>query len=90
MERGEGRNSRQASPRPNAHRASQSIARHARPHDRRADPRDELGWLALTAVTWLACVLVGFLLAWCVMRPDYEPVSRAGWEAQTSAQGVAE
>lgn len=71
------------------HRASQSIARHARPYDYRADLRDELKGMALTALAFLACMAFGALLAWCVMCPDYEPVSRAEWDAMC-AQGATE
>lgn len=88
MEREKGRSRRQASPRPVPHRASQSIARHARPYDYRADLRDELKGMAVTALTWLACVAVGALLAWCVMCPDYQPITKAEWEAQLAAQGI--
>lgn len=89
METGKGRSRRQASPRPTPRRAGQSIARHARQHDYRADLRDELKGMALAAITWLACAAVGALLAWCAMCPDYEPISRAEWEAMC-LQGVVE
>ena len=44
--------------------------------------------MAVTALTWLACVAVGALLAWCVMCPDYQPITKAEWEAQLAAQGI--
>lgn len=85
MEREEGRSRRQASPRPAAHRASQSIAEC---YDYRTDLIDQLKGMALTALALLACAAMGTLLAWCIMCPDYQPVSKAEWEAQLAAQGV--
>lgn len=85
METGKGRSRRQASPRPAAHRASQSIAR---PYDYRADLIDQLRGMAWTALAFLACMAFGALLAWCIMCPDYQPVTQAEWEAQLAAQGI--
>ena len=83
MEREEVRSSRQASPRTNARGATASIARHGE----LADLRDRLWGLVCTLALWLLCVAVGTLMAWCVMCPDHQPVSRAEWEAM-EARGV--
>ncbi|MBR3326680.1 MAG: hypothetical protein IKG69_07095 [Atopobiaceae bacterium] len=85
MEREKGRNSRQASPRPTAHRAPTSIAR---PYDYRADLLDQIKGLALTALAWLIVAALGALMAWCLMCPDYHPISKAEWEAQLAARSV--
>ena len=44
--------------------------------------------MAWTALAFLACMAFGALLAWCVMCPDYQPVTQAEWEAQLAAQGI--
>lgn len=51
-----------------------------------ADLRDRLGGLAVTVLLWLVCAAVGALFAWCIMCPDYEPVSKAEWEAICAEQ----
>lgn len=82
MEREEGRNRRQARPRPNARRASTSIAN----YDYRADLRDRIVGLAVTALAWLLVMALGALMAWCLVCPSYHPISQAEWEAQLAAQ----
>ena len=81
------RNARPARRVPTRRHTNDSLTR---PYDYRADLRDELKGMAATALAWLACVALGALLAWCLMFPDYHPITKAEWEAQLAAQGVAE
>ena len=46
--------------------------------------------LAGTVFAWIMFAALGALLAWCLMFPDYHPITKAEWEAQLAAQGVAE
>mgnify|MGYP007070204456 CR=1 FL=1 len=49
-----------------------------------------LFWLSVLAVLAgiVAAMAVGALLAWCLMCPDCQPVTKAEWEAQLAAQGI--
>lgn len=81
------RNARPARRVPTRRHTNDSLTR---PYDYRADLRDELVGLAGTVFAWIMFAALGALLAWCLMFPDYHPITKAEWEAQLAAQGVAE